>query len=205
MATHRLPPTAPKITSEGIRAAQALDRDRAKTKRKAKAAAKRDAKQATIERLAAEAMARAAAHADQDHANALATAKADAEALGVPLEQMLEEMGIDETGAPKTPLEAPEPVKLGYDGPMLALRRARTAYVKGANGNPHTNDQIGNFFAAAKREDVVRICMKALGHTVNKYAALNPGQQSMNYRNSVRGAIKRNELTFEALVAASKA
>lgn len=206
-STNRGAPRAPKITPEGVRAAQEADRAKAKAKREAKAAAKLAEKQARADEEAARAALHAASHADQDHANALATAKADAEATGVSLETMLAEMGIDAEGKPLVPLDDPRPEQatLGYVGPMLALKSARVHYVKGTNGQPHCNDPIGQFFQAFKREDVVEVCMKALGHTRNKYASLNPGQQSMNYRNSVRGAMKRGELTMEALRAANQA
>lgn len=85
-----------------------------------------------------------------------------------------------------------EPVvpKARYSGPMSALKTARAAYVKGSNGNPHTADKVGHIFGSLKREQVVAICIEALGLPTNPYTSLNPGQQSMNLRNKLRHAMK---------------
>lgn len=86
-----------------------------------------------------------------------------------------------------------------YTGRMLALVEARKAYVKGANGNAHTGDFIGTAFAAMTRDQVIATCVSLLGLPGNPYLHLNPGQQSMNLRNKVRGAMQRGEISAEAV------
>lgn len=95
----------------------------------------------------------------------------------------------------------------GYQGPMLALRDAAKHYVTGKNGNPHCNDMVAELLSQLSREQTVDV----LGHllfdakvttAVNPYITLNPGQQSMNLRNKLRGAMKNNTVTFAALEAA---
>ena len=82
---------------------------------------------------------------------------------------------------------------------MYALRHAKARYVKGQNGHHHAPDAIGNMFTAVSPEDVVTITMKLLGHEDNLYAKLNPGQQSMNYRNRLRTAVKKGQVTVEQI------
>ena len=83
----------------------------------------------------------------------------------------------------------------GYTGPMLALRsRAKSgAYVKAANGQLCCSDQVAVLLGALKPHDVIRACMIALDLPANPYTHLNVGQQSMNLRNKVRGALKRGD------------
>ena len=143
-------------------------------------------------------------HKQQDAANALATAKADAESTGVPLEQMLADMGIDATGYPV--LEIPT---LGtpraprarsdarsYDGPMLALRQAVKAYVTPQNGNPCNGDALATACGSYDRSIVVKALVAALGLEGNPYLHLNPGQQSMNLRNKARARLTAGTLTM---------
>lgn len=88
-----------------------------------------------------------------------------------------------------------------YTGRMIALVSARVHYVKGANGNQHSGDWIGVAFSAMPRELVVQTCLKILKLDYNPYTHLNPGQQSMNLRNKVRGAAQRGEITVDAIKA----
>lgn len=146
-------------------------------------------------------------HKAQDAANALATAKADAEATGVSLDKMLEEMGIDTNGYP---IEA----KTGYAGPMIALKVARKSYVKAANGVLCNGSPLALLCGQYSRDVVVKALVKALKLEGNPYTHLNPGQQSMNLRNKARHAISNGflslgeieaELKAEAVIAGSKA
>lgn len=93
------------------------------------------------------------------------------------------------------------PASQRYTGRMLALVAARVHYVKGANGNQHSGDWIGIAFSALPRELVVRTCMQILKLEANPYTHLNPGQQSMNLRNRVRGAAQRGEISVDHIKA----
>lgn len=95
----------------------------------------------------------------------------------------------------------------GYQGPMLALRDAAKHYTTGKNGNPHCNDMVAELLQQLSREQTVDV----LGHllfdakvttAVNPYITLNPGQQSMNLRNKLRGALKNGTVKFETVEAA---
>jgi hypothetical protein len=79
-----------------------------------------------------------------------------------------------------------------YDGPLLGLaERAKTQYIKGINGQLHSNDPVAQALESVPADKIVELLLKVLGETTNKYAHLNYGQQSMNLRNRLRGAIKR--------------
>ena len=143
----------------------------------------------------------ARARHDQDAANALQTAIADAATLGVPLEQMLKDMGIDDQGRP---LQAD---KQRYDGPMLALVSARKSYVKAGNGILCNGDQLAVICGAHSRDETVKalgtlLFSKGLTAAVNPYLSLNPGQQSMNLRNKARHALKAGTITLADVQAA---
>ena len=79
-----------------------------------------------------------------------------------------------------------------YTGSMLALadRVKAGLYVKSMTGQLRSNDDIAQLFDAVPPENVVIIGCKMFGET-NKYTALNIGQQSMNYRNRLRGAVRK--------------
>lgn len=130
------------------------------------------------------------------HQRNLDAARIEADATGMAFEEACESMGVNpETGAPV------EQTKTRYTGPMLVLRDAAKHYVRGANGNPHCGDFIAQTFASMKREDVVAAIIRIMKYESNPYAHLNPGQQSMNLRNRLRGAMK-NGLVTEAEVLA---
>ncbi len=92
-----------------------------------------------------------------------------------------------------------------YHGPMLALRERakRGVYTRALNGQPSCGDEIAKILGALKPEQVIRVCLVALNYNVNPYAHLNNGQQSMNLRNKLRGAIKKGEfgmgVVYEAI------
>lgn len=131
----------------------------------------------------------------QRHHDNLVAAQVEATATGMTLQEACESMGIDPaTGAPV------ESEKRRYQGPMLALVRARQSYRKGANGNPHTNDAIGEAFSHLDRETVVNLCLRLMSMQTNPYEHLNPGQQSMNLRNKLRQMVRNKMLPVDHVV-----
>ena len=135
----------------------------------------------------------AAKHAADREAYAAAL-RIDAAALG--LEGDAADAYVAESLDPK-----PE-AKHAYTGPMLILRDAAKHYTKGANGNPHCNDQMAQILDGLNREQVVTLLIKAMKLEGNPYLHLNPGQQSMNLRNKARGQIKNGLLQFADIIAA---
>jgi colicin import membrane protein len=93
-----------------------------------------------------------------------------------------------------------------YTGSMLALadRVKQGVYVKSATGQLRSTDALAVAMDEVPPENAVKLGM-ALFEEPNKYAALNIGQQSMNYRNRMRGAIKAGKLTLETIVETIKA
>lgn len=79
-----------------------------------------------------------------------------------------------------------------YTGSMLALSERVKAgvYVKSLTGQLRSTDELAVALDAVPAENVVKMGM-AIFAEPNKYTALNIGQQSMNYRNRLRGAIKK--------------
>lgn len=101
----------------------------------------------------------------------------------------------------------PDAKAAGYNGPMVILREAAKHYVRGI----HCGDNLATILDGLSREAVVSIIgtflveQKVIEHR-NPYLHLNPGQQSMNLRNKLRGAIKAGTVTeaaFRAAVAAA--
>lgn len=82
--------------------------------------------------------------------------------------------------------------KRTYFGSMTALtERAKSgAYVKSMTGQLRSTDELAEVLDAVPAANVVKMGM-AIFQETNKYAALNLGQQSMNYRNRLRGAIRK--------------
>lgn len=78
-----------------------------------------------------------------------------------------------------------------YTGTMLALsdRVKAGVYVKSTTGQLRSTDAIAEAFDAVPPQNVVKLGT-LLFNEPNKYAALNIGQQSMNYRNRLRGAVR---------------
>ena len=158
----------------------------AQTAKKAEREAKAAAAQAEKDAKAAE---KAKAKAEKEQAAEAAKQAKATEAAKKAAEREAAEAALREKG-------------LGYVGSMLALRTAKEHYVKGPGGRLHSGDPVATAFAALIPAGVVAICLKLLGMSTNKYAALNIGQQSMNLRNLVRGALKNGKLTPEAVIAA---
>ena len=126
-----------------------------------------------------------------DHAAYLQTLREDAAALGVDPEAYIAEQLA--------------PVKTKYTGPMLALKTARKAYVKAANGIQCNGDNLAMLCGQYPRETVVKGLIQALGLPGNPYLSLNPGQQSMNLRNKARHALKAGLVTSDHVALCLKA
>lgn len=131
------------------------------------------------------------AKADADHAAYVKTLREDAAALGVDPEAYIAEQLT--------------PVKTKYNGPMLALKTARKAYVKAANGIQCNGDDLAIMCGQYPRETVVKGLIQALGLPGNPYLSLNPGQQSMNLRNKARHALKAGLVTSDHVALCLKA
>lgn len=101
-------------------------------------------------------------------------------------------------------LELAEGEKVGYAGPMLALReRLKSgAYKKAANGQPSCGDALAQALGVLKPADVIRACIIALAFDANPYTHLNVGQQSMNLRNRVRNALTRGDFGMGVVIEA---
>lgn len=90
------------------------------------------------------------------------------------------EIGADESGK--------------YAGPMLGLRTRSIEgkYVKALNGQPCCGDTLAEMLGSYAAQQVIRICAIALDIPADTYAHLNVGQQSMNMRNRLRAALRKN-------------
>jgi hypothetical protein len=81
--------------------------------------------------------------------------------------------------------------------PMIALseRVKSGVYVKGVNGQLRSNDEVAIALESVPAKKMVPLLLAvltpALGLEGNPYGALNYGQQSMNLRNRLRGALKK--------------
>lgn len=210
----------PNLSIETIRREIAADdaarRERSNAKRRERAAAKKAEAAAVKEVALAEAAVR---HNMRDiaaeHRAALVTLREDFDVYharpdcdpDLTFEAYLAENGYNADGSPmpvddEPPAAVPKTSKAQYVGPMLALRSAAKTYVKGANGNPHCNDPVAALLAGVSREATVLalgslLFVKGVTTSVNPYSKLNPGQQSMNLRNKLRGAMKNGFVTLE--------
>lgn len=82
---------------------------------------------------------------------------------------------------------------------MSALAARASSYVKGANGQLHSGDEIAQTLASVPAGRVVSLLVTVLGLESNPYEALNYGQQSMNLRNKLRGAARKDATILETL------
>ena len=89
------------------------------------------------------------------------------------------------------------------ESPMLALadKVKSGVYVKGVNGQLRSNDALAIALDGVAPTNVVRIGLDLLKLEDNPYAKLNVGQQSMNLRNRMRGAIKKDVFKLEDIAA----
>jgi hypothetical protein len=91
-----------------------------------------------------------------------------------------------------------------YTGSMLSLsdRVKQGAYVVGTTGQLRSNDELAQALDAVTPTGVIQLAKHVLNLESNPYSHLNVGQQSMNLRNKMRGAITKKVLTIEAIKAA---
>lgn len=155
----------------------------AKAKREADEAAAREAKKAEKEAK------------DKEKAEAKAKKEAEkAEKAAAKAKEAEEKKAAREAASAerKARLEAAAEGR-AYQGSMVALadRVKQGAYVKGTNGQLRSDDELARALDGISVTDVIRIGLDLLKLEDNPYAALNVGQQSMNLRNRMRGAIKK--------------
>jgi hypothetical protein len=168
------PSTNQESTMEATKTKQELDAEKAKAKIAAKAE-----KQAAADKKKADALAEREA---KIKARDEAAAKRKAE----------REAAIAAHAAANPPGEGRERT---YLGPMLALsdRVKSGAYVKGLNGQLRSTDEVAMLFDPVPAAKTVPLLLAIFQTVVNEYAAkgLNYGQQSMNLRNKLRGALRK--------------
>lgn len=72
----------------------------------------------------------------------------------------------------------------------LGERTKAGVYVKGANGQLRSNDEVAIALESIPATKMVPFLLKFMALETNPYAGLNYGQQSMNLRNKLRGMVK---------------
>lgn len=163
--------------------AQAAKAKIAEKEQKAKAAAEAKAK-------------KEAEKAEKAKAAAEAKAKRDAEL------KAKKEAAEAEKAKKKAEREAAKAARAaeGDTSKMTALREKVAAglYVKGKNGQMRSTDEVALAMESVPAKNTVAALLKTLGLSENPYAHLNYGQQSMNLRNRLRGAIRGGKLTIDA-------
>ncbi len=111
----------------------------------------------------------------------------------------------------KSKIPATEPVTKKLREPMAkVLSNHRKSYVncKSYSGKPSldNDDQLAQVLRGLTPEKVVqtaeRICGLEKGELATKYDKLNNGQKRMNAGNRIRGAVKREDVTFAEVKAA---
>ena len=182
------------------RAAAAAAREQAAAEAKAaKEKAKAEAEAAKAKAAAEKAKADAKAAKEK----AAAEAKAAKEKAAAEKAAAREQVKAAKAAETKAKAEAREAARAAAREARLAqggtiamqslVERAKAGlYVKGAQGQLRANDDIAVALDVVPTEKVVDACMTLLGESANKYASLNYGQQSMNYRNRLRGAVRKS-------------
>lgn len=82
----------------------------------------------------------------------------------------------------------------------LAEKVKSGAYVKSMTGQKRSTDALAVALDAVPATNVIKLAMHLLVLETNPYATLNVGQQSMNLRNKLRGAIKAGTVTMEKVI-----
>ena len=80
---------------------------------------------------------------------------------------------------------------------MAALRDAKQHYIKASNGQLRSTDDLAEALDPVHPLDIVPLVQSLLELGANPYAHLNPGQQSMNMRNKLRGALRHGRITLD--------
>lgn len=129
----------------------------------------------------------AAAKAKAEKAEAAAKLKAEAKA-----KRDAEKQARDEAKQAKQ-AEQLSGTDRQYTGTMLALAERVKAgtYVKSALGQLRSNDELAIALDQVKPLDVVKLAKLVLQPESDPYGHLNVGQQSMNWRNRMRGAMRK--------------
>lgn len=170
---------------------------------------KADAEKTTSPKLDAEA--RAAAKAEREAAKAAKLAEKEAAKAAKIAEREAAAQAKEAAKAERAAARAAKAerearlAELGPQGKMSALRDAKKNYVKSATGQLRTNDELAQALDTVPPTGVIRLALEVLQLPENPYSRLNVGQQSMNLRNKLRGAIKRNVVTIAQVVAARDA
>lgn len=88
-----------------------------------------------------------------------------------------------------------------YHGSMLALadRVKQGAYVKAVTGQLCNGDDLATALSAVPVDNVIRLAKIVLELPENPYTQLNVGQQSMNFRNRMRGALTKGTITMDQI------
>ena len=164
------------------------------------AQAKAAEKQAAIEAKAAAKAEKQAAQAAKKPEREAAAATKVAEAEAKKAERAAKKAERDAALAERAAALAESGRK--YVGSMLSLadRVKSGAYVKGLNGQLRSNDDVAVALDAVPAFNVIKLILEVLNLESNPYSALNVGQQSMNLRNKLRGAISRGEVTIEKVI-----
>jgi hypothetical protein len=169
---------------------------------KAAIAAKEAEKVAKAEAAAAREEKAKAAAAEKATKTAEMVAKREAEALTKAQAAADREARKAETQAQREArIAALKESGKNYVGSMLALaERAKSgAYVKSATGQMRSTDELAVALDAVPAKNVVALGTLMFSEA-NKYERLNIGQQSMNYRNRMRGAIAKGVFTLRAVI-----
>src|SRR5574337_1130838 len=201
--------TAPAV--EPVREKKA-EKEAAAALKKAEKDAAAAIKKAAAEKAAAEkAAADAQKKAEKEAAAALKKAAADARAAAA-LKQAERAAAVAAKKAAAEKAKAERAVEqakrradreaAGESGAMASLmERARSgAYVKSATGQLRSTDDLAEALDAVPAENVIKMGMELFAEA-NKYSGLTQGQQSMNYRNRMRGAIRKGTFGLEAVIA----
>lgn len=88
-----------------------------------------------------------------------------------------------------------------YVGSMLALadRVKQGVYVKGVTGQLRSNDELAQILDGVTPNGVIQTAKAVLELDANPYSHLNVGQQSMNLRNKLRGALRKGTITLDTV------
>lgn len=195
-----------KAEKEAAAALKKAEKDAAAAIKKAaaeKAAAEKAAADAQkkAEKEAAAALKKAAAEKAAADARAAAALKQAERAAAVAAKKAAAEKAKAERAVEQAKRRADREAA-GESGAMASLmERARSgAYVKSATGQLRSTDDLAEALDAVPAENVIKMGMELFAEA-NKYSGLNQGQQSMNYRNRMRGAIRKGTFGLEAVIA----
>ena len=154
-----------------------------------KALAKQEAKAAKLAAKLAKQEAAIAAKAEKEAAKLakLSATKEEREAAKAERAARLAALNVDGTRK--------------YTGPMLALadRVKSGLYIKGVTGQLRSNDELAQILDGVTPIGVIQTAKAVLELDANPYSHLNVGQQSMNLRNKLRGAIRKGTITLDAI------